>query len=287
MNTQNDYAHSVPFMSASVPLQSRLHWTLRIALAACFIGHGAFGIITKPAWLPYFALVSIDHESAYALMPLVGMMDISLGVWILLKPVRAPILYMMVWAVWTALLRPLSGEGWWEFMERAGNYGIPLALLAMSGFPKNGKEWFQRIREPVLTDNRLKQVAWILRITTAVLLVGHGGFGAFMQKEMLIDHFHHVGLPPFGMDARLFLVLTGWFEIGLGLFVLIRPVKPVLVLILFWKIWTELLYPVSGTPVWEFVERFGSYAAPLSLYFILDTGKPAGYFFPEKTGARR
>jgi hypothetical protein len=28
-----------------------VHWILRIGVAACFIGHGAFGIITKAAWM--------------------------------------------------------------------------------------------------------------------------------------------------------------------------------------------------------------------------------------------
>ena len=35
----------------------KIHYTLRVAAAMCFIGHGAFGIITKPIWCNYFALV--------------------------------------------------------------------------------------------------------------------------------------------------------------------------------------------------------------------------------------
>ena len=30
----------------------RLVWLLRVACAAEFVGHGAFGIITKAAWVP-------------------------------------------------------------------------------------------------------------------------------------------------------------------------------------------------------------------------------------------
>jgi hypothetical protein len=36
------------------PPESTLFLVLRIAAAICFIGHGAFGIITKAGWLPYF-----------------------------------------------------------------------------------------------------------------------------------------------------------------------------------------------------------------------------------------
>lgn len=35
--------------------------------------------------------------------------------------------WMLLWCLWTALLRPLSGQGWWEFLDRAGNYGVRLA----------------------------------------------------------------------------------------------------------------------------------------------------------------
>jgi hypothetical protein len=37
----------------------RVHWTLRLAVVACFLGYGAFGIITKKGWLPYFGVWGI------------------------------------------------------------------------------------------------------------------------------------------------------------------------------------------------------------------------------------
>ena len=49
-----------------------LHWILRVAVAACFIGHGAFGIITKTAWLPYFAIFGIPEAWASTLCRLYG-----------------------------------------------------------------------------------------------------------------------------------------------------------------------------------------------------------------------
>ena len=45
-----------------------LHWILRVAVAACFIGHGAFGIITKAAWLPYFSIFEIPEAWAWRLV---------------------------------------------------------------------------------------------------------------------------------------------------------------------------------------------------------------------------
>jgi hypothetical protein len=119
-----------------------LFWLLRIACALEFIGHGAFGIITKAAWVPYFGVVGIPERWAYRLMPVVGSVDIFLGFLVLLKPIRAALIYMAVWGLWTALLRPLSGEPFWETIERAPNYLVPLALLYLRGLPRSWKELF-------------------------------------------------------------------------------------------------------------------------------------------------
>src|SRR3954469_10602764 len=88
----------------------RAEMILRLGAAACFIGHGAFGIMTKEAWVPYFAVVGIDRDTAFQMMPIVGMVDILAGLTVLLSPRPIVLLYMTVWGLWTALLRPLSGE---------------------------------------------------------------------------------------------------------------------------------------------------------------------------------
>src|SRR6266496_3407492 len=72
-----------------------LHWLLRIACGAEFVGHGAFGIITKAVWVPYFGVVGIPPEIAWKLMPVIGTVDIALGLYMgLVGPARAVLLYM-------------------------------------------------------------------------------------------------------------------------------------------------------------------------------------------------
>jgi hypothetical protein len=110
-------------------LEWKLHWLLRLALCGEFVGHGAFGVLTKAAWLRYFALFGIPDTRAWRLMPVVGSVDIALGTLTLVAPTRAGLLYMSWWGLFTALLRPLAREGWWEFFERAYNFGIPLLML--------------------------------------------------------------------------------------------------------------------------------------------------------------
>src|SRR6476646_5065830 len=118
-------------------IEKRIYYTLRIACAMCFIGHGAFGIITKAIWCNYFGVFGIGHDMAYSLMPYVGIIDISLGVLILFYPLRIVFGWLIIWGAFTALLRPLSGEPFAEFIERAGNYGAPLALLLLTYSKEN------------------------------------------------------------------------------------------------------------------------------------------------------
>lgn len=242
-----------------------LHWSLRIACAMCFIGHGAWGVITKSGWLPFFGAFGIPEAIAWKLMPVIGTFDITLGLLVLVYPARLNLTWMMVWGVFTALLRPIAGMGWWEFLERGGNYGPPLAMILLA-FATGQSGWFQKIRPLPVDPRHLSKVLWTLRISIALLLIGHGGFGAFQAKPMLVDHWSAIGVP-----ASVELIrFIGWGEIVAGLAVLLLPSIPLLMAIFYWKILTELLYPIAGRLVdsWEFVERGGDYGAPLALISV-------------------
>jgi hypothetical protein len=243
-----------------------VYWSLRVAAAACFIGHGAFGVITKAAWVPYFGVVGIPEAWAWKLMPIVGTVDIAAGISVLLSPRPAVLLYMAIWATWTALLRPLSGDSAFETIERAGNYGVPLALLLMAGWPRDLNAWFRHLA-PSLTTADPAVIARILAVTTSMLLFGHGALAAVDAKPLLASHFALIGLPP-GAITR-----AGWAEMAVAVLVMVRPGPALLLAIVAWKMVTESLYPMSGTPIWEFIERAGSYAAPLALALILIQSK--------------
>ncbi|HEX4374948.1 MAG TPA: hypothetical protein VHZ50_16710, partial [Puia sp.] len=113
--------------------EQKIHYTLRVASAMCFIGHGSFGIITKPIWCNYFAVFGIGRDTALTLMPWLGSFDIILGLIMLVYPIRAIPIWLVFWGIVTASLRPLSGEPFAELIERAGNFGAPFALLLLSG----------------------------------------------------------------------------------------------------------------------------------------------------------
>ncbi len=248
------------------PLTPALHWVFRIGVLMCFVGHGAFGVLTKPAWFPYFAVVGIGAATAVRWQPLIGVHDISLGVFTFLSPRPLVLLWMIVWCVWTALLRPFSGQGWWEFLERAGNYGVPIAFLLLAGWPRLRGEWLRTIRPRPVPPGTLRRAATVLRWTTGLLLIGHGGFGAFQHKEMLSDMYAHAGIPVTPWLHPSLVTSIGIVDILLGVTVLLYPAGALLLFVCGWKIASELLYPMTGAPWWEFVERGGSYTAPLLLF---------------------
>lgn len=121
-----------------------IEWVLRIAVAGEFIGHGVFALQGKKDWIAWFAKFGVsDAELAAQLLFVVGLMDILVALIVLFKPIRVALLWAVVWGFWTALLRPLVGMPVWDFVERWANWGAPLALLFMVGWPKTFKGWFK------------------------------------------------------------------------------------------------------------------------------------------------
>lgn len=116
-------------------------WILRIAVFGSFLGHGAFALGGKASWIPYFTAVGISEETATTLLPLIGSLDIVVAFMALLWPLRIVLLWASLWGFITALIRPISGEPIWDFVERWANWGAPLALLYLRGLPKRLKDW--------------------------------------------------------------------------------------------------------------------------------------------------
>lgn len=121
-------------------------WVLRIAVAGEFLGHGVFALQGKEGWFKYFDAFGITNtDTILTILLIVGIMDIALAVLVLVKPIRIAILWMALWGLWTALIRwPLGPDPIWDFFERWANWGAPLALLLLMGWPRNLREWFKK-----------------------------------------------------------------------------------------------------------------------------------------------
>ena len=250
-------------MAQTISIQ-RIYYTLRFASAMCFIGHGAFGIITKKIWLNYFAVFGIGPAMGYHLMPWLGTVDILIGLSLLFYPTRVFLLWLVIWGTITALLRPLSGEPFAKTIERAGNYGAPLTLLILYGLGGRPiKDWFQSIKATTpVTKHKLATTAMALRMIMFLLLAGHGWLN-LLGKKGLLDQYASLG---FAYPARVALI-AGIFEIAAAFLILVKPLRPFLIIILVWKMGTELFYP--HWKVFEWVERGGSYGVILALWFLL------------------
>lgn len=241
--------------------EKKIFYTLRIASAMCFIGHGAFGIITKSIWCNYFGVFGIGHDMAYTLMPYVGVVDICCGLLILFYPLRIVFGWLVVWGMFTAWLRPLSGEPVAEFIERAGNYGAPFALLLLTYSFES--KWLKpvSIKHVQFNETTIKRVKICLRIVVFLLFLGHGWLN-LIEKQSLLDQYHSLGFS----NAANVAHIIGSLEIFAAISTLIKPIYPVVFIFFTWKITSELFYP--HWEAFEFIERGGSYGAILALCFL-------------------
>jgi|SRR3989344_9611990 len=125
----------------------KIEWILRIAVAGEFLGHGVFALQGRQAWVKWFSIFGIsDVQTATTLLWLLGSLDILMAILILVRPVRLVLLWMAFWGFWTALMRPIAGDSIFEFVERWANWGAPLALFFLYGWPRCFKGWFWKQR---------------------------------------------------------------------------------------------------------------------------------------------
>ncbi len=122
----------------------KAEWVLRIAVAGEFFGHGMLAIGGKADWIKWIQhFVSVSPDTAGQMLFFLGCFDVLVALIILVRPIKAVLLWAAFWGFWTALVRPLVGVGWLDFIERFANWGAPLALLLILGWPKTIKEWFK------------------------------------------------------------------------------------------------------------------------------------------------
>ncbi len=121
----------------------KVEWILRIGIFGTFFGHGIFALMVKQSWLGYFSPFGISEPTAAMLLPFIGLLDLAVSLIVLFKPINVVLGWAAFWGFATALVRPISGEPVWDFVERWANWAAPLALLYLRGFPRKLKDWFK------------------------------------------------------------------------------------------------------------------------------------------------
>lgn len=121
----------------------------------------------------------------------------------------------------------------------------------------------------VLAERQVLVLHWILRLATAGAFIGHGAYGAIMEKPGWYPFLGELGISRATVDARSLMLWFGGFEMLLGALALLVPIRALLLFMFAWKIGTEFVwYPLAGKPAWEFVERWSNYTAPLALIYV-------------------
>lgn len=109
----------------------------RIGIFGTFLGHGLIAITHNTKWIPLLTCYGFSKQEALHLFPFIGTLDIIVAFTILISPLRIVVIWATLWAFMTALSRPISGDSFIEFVERAANWCLPLVLFLMLGIPKN------------------------------------------------------------------------------------------------------------------------------------------------------
>lgn len=116
--------------SAGRLFSDKIEWVLRIGVFGVFLGHGVFALEGKEKFVQMTqSMVPVDAATATTLLFAIGIIDIIVAFWMLIKPNRPVLAYATVWAFLTAVARVTSGDPVWDFVERAANWAAPLALL--------------------------------------------------------------------------------------------------------------------------------------------------------------
>jgi|SRR3989344_469119 len=115
--------------------------------------------------------------------------------------------------------------------------------------------------------NSDKYVLWILRVAVAGEFFGHGALALGGKADWVgwVQQLSGFSNPV----ATKVIFIIGVVDILLALIVLVRPVKPLLLWMAFWGFFTALLRPIVGQSIWDFIERFANWGAPLALYLLL------------------
>jgi hypothetical protein len=105
----------------------------------------------------------------------------------------------------------------------------------------------------------------ILRLGVFGSFLGHGVF-ALQVKAGWLPYFTAVGMTE--AMGKTLLPLIGLMDIVVAVVALLYPLRIVLAWAALWGFWTALLRPIAGQPIWDFIERWANWAAPLALLML-------------------
>ncbi len=123
----------------------------------------------------------------------------------------------------------------------------------------------QNYREGILVEINKKKVEIILRIGIFGTFLGHGAM-AIGVKTSWIPFLTFWGFS-FQTASKL-LPVIGSIDILIAILSLLKPIRIVILYAFVWTFLTALMRPLTGYPIWDFIERTANWAIPLALLFL-------------------
>ena len=114
--------------------------------------------------------------------------------------------------------------------------------------------------------NNQKKAEWILRIGVFGTFLGHGIFALQLKPRFIEMLTAFIGVT--GTLANNLMYLIGIIDIIVAVFALFYPFRLMLIYASIWGFLTALARPIANDPIWDFVERWSNWAAPLALLYL-------------------
>jgi hypothetical protein len=107
-----------------------------------------------------------------------------------------------------------------------------------------------------------EHIKWWLRVAVCLTFFGHGVF-AMQTNPAWVPYITGFG---FSEQFAIFVMpYIGYFDAVIAVSVILRPIRVVLIWCILWAFLTALARPISGAPIWDFVERASNWTVPLVL----------------------
>lgn len=124
------------------------------------------------------------------------------------------------------------------------------------------------IAKDLISNNpeSIKKVEWILRIAVFGTYLGHGVLALQLKPSFLELIEGMSGIT--GTLAENLLYTIGVIDIMTAILAIVYPFRLLLIWATLWGFLTAVARPVSGEPVWDFIERWANWGAPLALLYL-------------------
>ena len=124
------------------------------------------------------------------------------------------------------------------------------------------------IAKDLISNNpeSIKKVEWILRIAVFGTYLGHGVLALQLKPSFLELIEGMSGIT--GTLAENLLYTIGVIDIMTAIFAIVYPFRLLLIWATLWGFLTAVARPVSGEPVWDFIERWANWGASLALLYL-------------------